>query len=73
MKKEEILEDYPRLKAYTKSLEKDFKEVYQVLLDIDKYTREIRLCNASNMPINIEKVCKNILNKTNKALGSDKE
>lgn len=72
MNDEETLEDYPRLKAYTKSLEKDFKDVYQVLLDIDKYVREIRLCNASNMPINIDKVCKNILNKTNKALGSDK-
>lgn len=68
-----MLEDYPRLKAYTKSLEKDFKEVYQVLLDIDKYTREIRLCNASNMPINMDKFCKSILSKTNKVLGSDKE
>ena len=73
MNNEEIIEDYPRLKVYTKSLEKDFKEVYQVLLDIDKYVREIRLCNASNMPINIDKVCKNILNKINKVLGVDKE
>jgi hypothetical protein len=70
---EEMLEDYPRLKVYTEDLEKDFKEVYQALLDIDKYTREIKLCNSSNMPINIDKVCKNILSKTNKALGSDKE
>ena len=73
MSEEEILEDYPRLKVYTESLEKDFKEVYQILLDIDKYTREIKLCNSSNMPINIDKFCKNILNKTNKVLGSDKE
>ena len=43
MSEEEMLEDYPRLKVYTESLEKDFKEVYQILLDIDKYTREIKL------------------------------
>ena len=57
----------------TWELLEEIEEVYQALLDIDKYTREIKLCNASNMPINIDKSCKHILDIVNKALGSDKE
>ena len=37
MNKEEMIEDYPRLKAYTNDLEQDFKELYQALLDIKEY------------------------------------